>query len=98
MKNQSEENPRLVVLKLDNGELGEDLTQHDMAPTEADGDGRSRTVENREAFEVVESHDLPAGLVGEVDPSDMGPGALPRHARHPGTDRRSHPARIEEDI
>jgi hypothetical protein len=97
MKKQAEDSPRLVVLKLDNGELAEDLTHGETAPTEADASGRPRPAEDRGTHEIVESHGLPDGLV-EVDPSDLSPGALPRHARHPSTDRRSHPARIEEEI
>ena len=98
MKNQPDESPRLVVLKLDNGEVAEDLTHNDPAVGETNAVQRPRTVEqDQETYEIVESNGLPDGLV-EVDPSDMSPGALPRGARHPSTDRRSHPARIEEDI
>ena len=35
MENQSEKSPRLVVLKLDNGELVEDLTPSNRAASEA---------------------------------------------------------------
>jgi hypothetical protein len=97
MKNQSDDSPRLVVLKLDNGEVTEDLTHNEMAPTGAEDSGRPRPAEDRDSYEIVESNGLADGLV-EVDPSDLSPGALPAHARHPSTDRRSHPARIEEEI
>lgn len=98
MKNQSGESPQLVVLKLDNGELAEDLTHDDLSVAEADGGGPTGTTEQRPGpYEILEAHGLPDELV-EVDPSALSPGALPRRARHPGTDQRSHPARIEEEI
>jgi hypothetical protein len=97
MKNQSDDSPRLVVLKLDNGEVTENLTHNETAPTGADGSGRPWPEEDRDAYEVLESYGLADGLV-EVDLSDSGRGALPRHARHPSTEQRSHPARIEEEI
>jgi hypothetical protein len=98
MKNQSDDSRRLVVLKLDNGELAEDLTHGDGAATEAGRVGDSGAVEDRHrTLEIIESSDLPEELV-DVDPSDLRPGALPRHARHPSTDQRSHQARIEEEI
>jgi hypothetical protein len=93
MKNQSDESPRLVVLKLDNGELGEDLTHHDA--TTAGGPPASE--DGHAGFEVVESHGLPDELV-EGDPSVMSPGDFPCGARHPSTDQRAHPAQIEEEI
>jgi len=93
MKKQSEENHRLVVLKLDNGELGEDLTHHDAGADRADAGPEH----GHGAFEIVESYGLPDELV-EVEPSALSPGVLPRRARHPGTDQRSHPAQIEEEI
>jgi|HubBroStandDraft_1064217.scaffolds.fasta_scaffold711049_2 hypothetical protein len=98
MENQSDDSPRLVALKLDDAELGEGLTQNDKAASEAGGVGHRGNVEDQHrSLEIVESSDLLDELV-DVGPSDVGPGALFRHARHPSTGQPSHPARIEEDI
>lgn len=98
MKNQSSESPRLVVLKLDNGELAEGLTHYNGSTTEAGRGGEPGSIDKGTGpHEIIESHGLPDELV-EVDPSALSPGALPRQARHPSTDQRSHPAQIEEEI
>ena len=98
MQHEPDESPRLLVLKLDNGELGEDLTEHEQAATNGSPGATGATPDaGHEVFEVVESHGLSA-VPTEVDPSDLRPGSLSRHARHPSTDRRSHPAQIEEEI
>ena len=98
MKNQSDDSPRLVVLKLDNGEVTEDLTHNEAAPTGAEGSGRPRPAEYRDAYEIVESYGLADGLV-EVDPSDLSPGALPAPPRAIRVQTGGHtPHRIEEEI
>ena len=97
MKNQPGESPGLVVLKLDNGELAEDRTHHETSVSEPGAGRQSWGMEGAGPSAGVDSHGLPAELV-EVDPSTLSPRAQSRRARHPSTDLRSHPARIEEEI
>ncbi len=98
MKNQSGDSPRLVVLKLDNGEFAEDVSHHEATPGRTPVSGNPSTAKDRDAaLEIVGSHGLADQLV-EGDPSAMSPGTLSRRAHHPSTDDRYQEPQIEEEI
>jgi hypothetical protein len=94
MKKQHRGGAQLVVLRLDNGELGVDVMHGDLTANE--------TVESpgvqagHGAFEIVESHDLPAELL-EVDPAALSQVGLSGITCHPSTGQRSHPSQIEKE-
>jgi hypothetical protein len=98
MDKQADEGPRLVVLKLDNGELAEDVAHHGATSGQTET-GHPAALSSQPGFELVESLDLPEELLN-VDPTDLTqPARSRREAQQSTVASSQRPAQtIEEEI